>query len=194
MPTWTIYCHTHVETSRRYVGLTKLSMMKRWNRHVYCAMRSAKGTGTSHFANAIRKYGKDAFSHEVLETCTDLESANAAEQKWISRHDTRNPERGFNLTPGGGHTPHPVKNPWDRPGFREKHADVIQKFIAAGQSPEARARSKASLNTPESRTKRSAAMCASMADPIRPMVTASHSRDAPAAPPSSHHRRRSIRF
>ena len=126
MTKYTIYCHIHIESGRRYIGLTKMSMMKRWNRHVYSVGKLTKKNGKSHFHNAIRKYGKDAFRHEVLEICYSLEEANAAEKKWIAHFDTRNPEKGFNLAPGGSHTPHPVKNPWERPGYKEKVSSAIK--------------------------------------------------------------------
>lgn len=159
---WTIYCHTHVESGRRYIGLTKKTMLQRWNQHAYCAFRKV-GKGCAHFWNAIRLYGKDAFSHEVLRQCASLEEANAYEAYFIDLFRTRDPELGFNLEPGGKHEPHPIrKNPWDDPAFREKN---LPGFVAAGQSPEARARSKAALNTSESRTKRSAAAKAAMARP-----------------------------
>ena len=114
---WTIYCHTHTESGRRYVGMTSQTWQERWKNHVHAA-KNSKGWG--HFPNAIRKYGKDAFDHEVLEVCDTLEDANAAEEKWIAYFDTTDPEKGFNLKKGGQHTPHPVSNPWDRPGYREK--------------------------------------------------------------------------
>lgn len=158
---WTIYCHTHVETNRRYVGLTKRTMLQRWDEHILIAMRMVKN-GRWHFPNTIRKYGSDAFSHQILEVCSSLEVANLAEECWIELFDTRNPEKGFNTAKGGQHTPHPVKNPWDRPGFREKHPSTIEACF----TPEARAKQKASLNTSESRAKRSAATQASMADPV----------------------------
>lgn len=124
MTLYTLYCHTHIESGRRYVGLTKKTMMHRWNRHVHSANWRRKGKGVSHFANAIRKYGEDAFSHEVLEICKDLEVANLAEACWIEFYETRNPKKGFNLMPGGGFQPHPVSNPWDRPEFRIKMAEA----------------------------------------------------------------------
>lgn len=117
MPCWTIYCHTHVESGRRYVGLTKKTMRQRWSAHVYRALRRMD---QSYFPNAIRKYGPEAFSHEVLEVCHSLEVANLAEECWIELLDTRNPEKGFNLARGGQHVPHPTRNPWDRPEYRAK--------------------------------------------------------------------------
>ena len=72
--------------------------------------------------------------------------------------ESRDSRFGFNLIKGGAHRPHPVKNPWDRPEFREKmEKNVLPKFIAAGLSPTTRAASKAALNTPESKEKRSRA-------------------------------------
>jgi group I intron endonuclease len=155
---FTIYCHAHLESGRRYVGLTKLTMMKRWNQHVSNAKKKT-GKGCAHLWNAIRKYGKDAFSHEVLEVCDSLDDANTAEQKWIAHLDTTNPEKGFNLKKGGGHRPHPVRNPWDRPEFREKYAG--KDMMAATRTPAARAAQKAALTT----EKRSAATRVAMARP-----------------------------
>jgi len=132
---WTVYCHTHVATGRRYIGLTKLTMMKRWNRHMYDAM-AKHGKGCAYFWNAIRKYGPEAFTHDVLMTCNDVRLANALEKFFVRRYDTRNPEKGFNLAKGGAHTPHLVKNPWNRPGYREKRQASLN---LAFQNPEYRA-------------------------------------------------------
>lgn len=137
--TWTIYCHIHTDSGRRYVGLTRLTMMRRWNSHVHSSNSSKGGKRmvTSHFANAIRKYGKDAFEHKVLETCDTLEAANAAEQRWIEELGTRDPEKGFNLAKGGAHIPHPKKNPWDRPEYR---ARMLEKNKELWENPEFRAK------------------------------------------------------
>jgi len=120
---WIIYCHIHVDSGRRYVGLTKTTMLKRWNRHIYSAHRSA---GRSHFANAIKKYGKDAFSHEVLETCYSLEAANAAEIRLIEEPGTRDPLKGFNLARGGNsyQSRSLQANPWERPEYRARMLEV----------------------------------------------------------------------
>ncbi len=108
-PCWTIYCHTHAKSGRRYVGLTSRSMELRWRRHVADAGR-IQGRGCSYFWAAIRKYGPEAFTHEILETCETLEIANAAEQRWIEKYESRNHEKGFNFLKGGEHTPHRANN------------------------------------------------------------------------------------
>ncbi len=141
---WTIYCHVHVESGRRYVGLTGRTWKERWRGHV-----SASKHVHTYFAHAIRKYGKDAFSHEVLETCGTLEEANVAEEKWILHFDTRNPEKGFNLAKGGFYTPcQHRKNPWEQEGFREK---VTASIKVVWQDPEHQARMSASSREVNSR-------------------------------------------
>jgi group I intron endonuclease len=123
---WTIYCHTHIDSKRRYIGLTSRTWQRRWSDHINAA-KSSKG-GRWHFPNAIRKFGSQAFSHEVLEICETLEEANLAEAKWIDHFNSRDPQLGFNLAKGGEHTPHPIrKNPWDRPEFRERMLEINKK-------------------------------------------------------------------
>jgi len=134
---WTIYCHIHIESGRQYVGLTKKRMLQRWNEHVYNACKRGMGRRCAHFWNAIRKYGKDAFSHEILETCNTLEAANLAEEKWIEFYDARNPEKGFNLAKGGKYLPNPErKNPWrdpnyvwNDPEYRRKHGEKMRTIV-----------------------------------------------------------------
>jgi hypothetical protein len=151
-PVWTVYCHIHITSGRLYVGLTKKTMLQRWNQHVYMSGLVIK-KGWSHFANAIRKYGRDAFEHEVLGVYDTLEAANAAEERWIDQLGTRDPSKGFNLMRGGFHVPHPIrKNPWDRPEYREKY---LPRIIVIGQLLETRAKQRASMTTPESKRKRS---------------------------------------
>jgi hypothetical protein len=75
-------------------------MMKRWNQHLKNA-KTRIGRGCAHFWNAIRKYGKDAFNHKVLEVCSSLEEANEAEKDWIRSFSSWVPQFGFNLMKGG---------------------------------------------------------------------------------------------
>jgi len=126
----------HIESGRRYVGLTKHTMLHRWNQH--CAQAKSSKDGRWHFPNAIRKYGKGAFSHEILEVCHDLDVANLAEECWIELLDTRDPLKGFNLAKGGAHgvPSGPRKNPWDDPEFRLK---AIQNSQLTWSDPSRRA-------------------------------------------------------
>ena len=147
---WTVYCHTHIESNRKYVGLTKRSMERRWAQHCTQA-KSSKG-GRWHFPNAIRKYGPGAFKPDILGVYDSLEEASIEEERLIDEWDLRNPEKGFNLAKGGEHKPHPIrKNPWDDSEYRAKQLARPNIF----NTPEVRAKNKAALNTPESKAKRS---------------------------------------
>lgn len=79
---------------KAYVGLTNKTIEDRWIEHCQASDRGV----FSKFYNAIRKYGKDNWSHEVLVE-TDANNANEAEIKMISEYDTLN--NGYNMTSGG---------------------------------------------------------------------------------------------
>jgi hypothetical protein len=133
------------------------------------AVRNKKGC--HYFWSAIRKYGRDAFSHKVLEICSSLEEANFAEEAWINSFSTRLPEFGFNLMKGGTSNPNPralsfsLKAKWEDPEFRARSM----------------AASKAGLNTVESKARRSAASTKLWSDPsmkekLSAAILNSHSR------------------
>jgi group I intron endonuclease len=169
MKRWTIYCHTHTETDRKYVGVTSQTMEKRWKNHIHAAMKSK---GRWHFSNAIRKYGPEAFESKVIEVWDTLEKANEREKYWIKRLDTRNPEKGFNLAPGGNHAPHMIKNPWDDPGYRAKNLPIslinVQKATLVSQINKTQSK-------PEVKAVVSAAVKAAYADPaVRRKVSAAN--------------------
>jgi group I intron endonuclease len=99
-----VYCHTS-PSGKRYVGWTSQPGNARWLKHVSDARLGLDVCPAFH--RAIRKYGADAFAHEVLEVMTTEAGAKRAEQLWIARLGTR--EHGYNLSAGGdgatGHVP-----------------------------------------------------------------------------------------
>jgi len=147
---WTIYCHTLKTDGRRYIGLTSHTMEKRWKEHI----KNSK-SGRSYFQNAIRKYGYDAFEHKVLAQSWDLEGANETERTIIEQEDTRNSENGFNLALGGQHALNS-----NQLEYRAKLSEIAKatQSVKYLHTLQARAASKASLNTPESKSRRSAVM------------------------------------
>lgn len=96
MTKWLIYKHTSNESKKSYVGMTKYTMEKRWQGHLD---KVNEGSQT-HFHNAIRLYGKDNWTHEVIVSdINDAEEAQALEVYYIKKYDTF--ENGYNLTIGG---------------------------------------------------------------------------------------------
>ena len=89
-----VYCHTNKITGKKYIGITKLNPKRRWS--------NGKGyKECSVFYNAIKKYGWDGFSHEILFTGLTLDEAEEKEIELISKWDTLSPN-GYNLQTGGG--------------------------------------------------------------------------------------------
>jgi group I intron endonuclease len=102
-PRFTIYCHTNRVNGKRYVGQTVYSMEKRWMDHTSLAKMGIRRGQV--FANAIRKYGVDAFDHRILEVALTQEEANTAETRWIAELNCLVPN-GYNLKSGGGNHGH----------------------------------------------------------------------------------------
>lgn len=97
--TWIIYKHICKVNGKYYIGLTsQKDLNQRWK----------NGNGYKNnplFYNAIKKYGWDAFNHEVIENnISTLKEANERERYWISHYHSwkYDPEcNGYNITPGG---------------------------------------------------------------------------------------------
>lgn len=91
---WTVYLHENRVNGKRYIGITGREPTLRWcNGNGY--------SGNQHFYSAIQKYGWDAFRHEILYTNLTREEAERIETDLIAKYGTLNPEKGYNLAPGG---------------------------------------------------------------------------------------------
>ena len=58
------------------------------------------GSG-KHISYSIKKHGKENFSREIIEWCDSRESLCKKEKEWIEKLDSRNPNIGYNIAPGG---------------------------------------------------------------------------------------------
>lgn len=153
---WTIYCHTHTSSGRRYIGQTQQDWRQRWRDH----MRDATGKRAGWpFSRAIAEYGADAFTHRILETCATLADANEAEQAWIQSFSTWHPAYGFNVMRGTARATVP-----------QTHEDVRARMSAAAkarwQDPVKRAAVLTAQRAPGVSAKRSANAKAQWADPV----------------------------
>ena len=86
-----LYKHTS-PSGKSYIGITN-----DYNRRCYEHRTIPKDTP---FSRAIRKYGWDAFTHEIISNTDILEEAQIAEQHTITELNTQSPY-GYNLQPGG---------------------------------------------------------------------------------------------
>jgi group I intron endonuclease len=86
-----IYLATNRVNGKRYIGKTKNTIKQRFDGHFASARKGAKTA----FARAIRKYGEEHFSIEILEETT-VEFSSDREKFFIAK---LNPE--YNMTSGG---------------------------------------------------------------------------------------------
>lgn len=99
---WLIYKHINKINGKIYVGQTKFTMNKRWNEEVNTAFNSNQHS-KYYFSNAIRKYGKDNWLHEIIEeNIESQELSDIREIYWISEFKSNQKEFGYNSTSGGG--------------------------------------------------------------------------------------------
>lgn len=114
MKTWKIYKHTLLldcpSKGKSYVGQTSEPNVElRWsNGWGYYTRRQNKNNTI--FYNAIKKYGWENFSHELIEeNIKTLDEANEREKYWIAYYHTfiEDPKCwGYNMTAGGSGVPH----------------------------------------------------------------------------------------
>lgn len=96
-----IYKFTHTETGRCYIGQTIQDPNQRRLEHIADSRHTPR---TYHFHNALKKYGVDSFSFEVIAEATSLEELNLLEEKYIQEFDAI--DNGFNIRNGGGNKTH----------------------------------------------------------------------------------------
>ena len=91
-----VYKHTS-PSGKVYIGITRRSPRTRWGSD------GTRYKNNHHFYNAICKYGWDSFTHEVLISGLDGDTAGELEKKLIRFYNSANPEHGYNNTWGGEH-------------------------------------------------------------------------------------------
>lgn len=82
-----IYKITNLINKKSYIGQS-VHIHRRWYEH-------KKSSSHSAISSAIKKYGEENFSFEILEKCT-IEELNEKEQYWIQYYNTITPN-GYNI-------------------------------------------------------------------------------------------------
>ncbi|NBU68066.1 MAG: GIY-YIG nuclease family protein [Verrucomicrobia bacterium] len=98
-----IYKFTHIETGKCYIGQTIQDPNQRRLEHIADSRHTPK---TYHFHNALRKYGIEAFTFEVIDSATTLEDLNRLEEKYVLLFDSI--DNGFNIRNPGDNKTHNI--------------------------------------------------------------------------------------
>ena len=93
-----IYKVTNIINGKVYIGQTTRSLKKRKKEHKYDA---AKTCYNSHFHNAIRKYGFNAFKWKIIADTYDRDMLNFLEAFFIDLYNSTNKDKGYNIKEGG---------------------------------------------------------------------------------------------
>lgn len=92
-----IYVITNTVNNKQYVGQTN-APHRRWIEHKYLG-KHVPNQYTSYLYQAMRKYGTNSFSFQILER-VQLSQMEEKEKEWITTLNTMAPN-GYNLTSGG---------------------------------------------------------------------------------------------
>ena len=88
-----IYKITNIQNNKVYIGQTIRSVQDRFNRHISDALHDIINT---HFARAIKKYGKENFLIEIIDTAQSQNELNEKEKYWIQYYNSV--KEGYNET------------------------------------------------------------------------------------------------
>jgi len=88
---YNIYLITNLENKKQYVGITKFSITERFYQHTKRGFL---------LTEAIKKYGEDKFSIELIEEVDTAGRAYELEQYYIMEYNSKVPY-GYNITDGG---------------------------------------------------------------------------------------------
>lgn len=95
MDNYIVYIHRNKINNKAYIGITKNSIEMRSGANGY------RYASSSHFHNAIQKYGWDNFEHIIFMDNLSQTQAKEIEYLLIKLFDTTNSEYGYNLKDGG---------------------------------------------------------------------------------------------
>ena len=124
MESYKVYCHVF-PNGKRYVGITRQKLNRRW--------RDGQGYKQNiRMTNAIKKYGWENITHEVIaEGLTEKEAADL-EVRLIKEWDLMNQERGYNYAEGGTHPHHSddTKKKIGETSKGRKHSEEFKRWIS----------------------------------------------------------------
>ena len=136
-----IYKITNIQNNKSYIGQSIRPVEQRFHRHINDALNNILDT---HFARAIRAYGKESFKLEVIDTANTQDELNQKEQYWIQYYNTV--EDGYNETDAiskcGGNT-YKSKTEEEMESIKEK----IRQTKLGGKNPMARKIKRTNIQT-----------------------------------------------
>lgn len=99
---WCVYMHINQINGNKYIGITNQKPEDRWGNNGYKYNMEHQPV----FARAIKKYGWENFTHEIVAKELSKQEADQMEIELIALYHTnccryKNPVMGYNMTDGG---------------------------------------------------------------------------------------------
>lgn len=110
-----IYLIKHIASGKGYVGLTRRTLKERFQGHLDAVKKRNRPEGTITYD--IAKYGREAFSIELLEEVFSLQQLSEREIFFIKKLGTLSPS-GYNQNRGGSLALSPITHLVDGVGYR----------------------------------------------------------------------------
>ena len=114
MKKYYIYLTTNLINNMKYIG-----------QHYGELDDSYIGSG-SDFKNAVAQFGKQNFKKEILEICSDYDSLNIAEQKWIKKYEAVKNKNFYNIA-SGGYNSNPLAGMSE--SAKKKRSEKLSKYV-----------------------------------------------------------------
>ena len=95
-----IYVVSNKREEKQYVGLTVMTMKKRWDRHLQETNNYEVAKQADSLHQAMRNFGVDSFTYEIIDRGSSKDDLELKEKYWIENLGTLTPN-GYNLNSGG---------------------------------------------------------------------------------------------
>lgn len=135
-----IYCYTNLINQKKYIGQS-VDPRQRYNAHKSSAFNEKSYEYDSPLHRAMRKYGFENFTYEILQETNDIDLLNELEIFYISYYNTLIPN-GYNILEGGknakrGEMPIEIKKKltWAQAKLTEDEVIILRLAYANRESP-----------------------------------------------------------
>lgn len=138
-----IYCFTNKINNKQYIGQSINNDNGRYHNHIYSATHETACDYESPLHRAMRKYGLENFSYEILSNNIDnIDLLNQLEIYYIQSRNTLVPN-GYNIEPGGKNCSKPktieqkISLTWSQAKLTEEEIIELRQAYAQHESPKA---------------------------------------------------------
>lgn len=106
MDIYICYKITNTVNDKVYIGQTKQTLESRWKQHIgYATWNLTSDNNIKALHRAIKKYGAESFTIEMIGTATTAAEIHLMEQYFIDYYQSHcSTNKGYNMTIGGGGT------------------------------------------------------------------------------------------